>query len=288
MLTSALHPHSRSAGINDSALFVIESSKPHIAPFLEKGFKLVFTGHSLGAGTAALAAAHARTNGGDGYSGATAITFACPGIISAKNKDGSKSAACKAMKAFVTTHILGYDIVPRASGMAVFTLLDSIFSNNWKEKTKKKLEEEAKKKMGAAAGALGGMMSKAAAALPPPSQEEIAAKAAEAKKIQDEIAEGTYHTSLCACFAFNCARDELYCPGRKKIEAYPHILPGGKLRHFVKVADGAQTFVTKKRKFHGVILSAQGKICIVSSSACRRIHSIDFDTEPGAFLNNHK
>jgi hypothetical protein len=178
------------AGINDSALFVIESSKSHVAPFLEKGFSLVFTGHSLGAGTAALAAAHARTMGGNGYSGATAITFACPGIISAKNSDGSKSAACKALKAFVTTHILGYDIVPRASGVAVFTLLDNIFSNNWKEKTKKKMEEEAKKRLGAAAGALGGMMSMAAAAVPPPTAEELEAKAAEAKRIKEEIDEG--------------------------------------------------------------------------------------------------
>ena len=102
----------------------------------------MFTGHSLGAGTAALAAAHARTAGGQGYGEATAVTFACPGIVAAKNSDGSKSGASKALKKFVTTFILGYDIVPRAAGVAVFKLLDNIFSNNWKEKTKKKMEEE--------------------------------------------------------------------------------------------------------------------------------------------------
>jgi hypothetical protein len=157
---------------------------------LEKGFSLVFTGHSLGAGTAALAAAHARSQGGNGYSEATAITFACPGIISAKNADGSKSSPCKAMKTFVTTHVLGFDIVPRASGHAIFTLLDSIFSNNWKEKTKKRLEEEAKKKLGAHAGAMGNMMSKVAEAAPPPTAEEIAATEAEVKRIVEEIAKG--------------------------------------------------------------------------------------------------
>ena len=184
------------SGIDDSALFVIEESKTHIAPFLSKGFSLVFTGHSLGAGTAALAAAHSRSAGGEGYKDATAVTFACPGVIAAKNGDGSKNAACKAMKKFVTTYILGYDVVPRAAGVAVFRLLDDIFSNNWKEKTKKKVEEEAKKKMGAAAGMMGGAMSKMAAAIPPPTAEEKAAEDAKKQKVADEIAEGRH------CFAF--------------------------------------------------------------------------------------
>jgi hypothetical protein len=127
-------------GINASALFVIEDSRTHIAPFLAKGFSLVFTGHSLGAGTAALAAAHARSRSEDGYKDATAVTFACPGIISGK-------ASIKVMKTFVTTFIYGFDVVPRASGVAIFKLLDKIFSNNWKEKTMEWLAEEAKKKV---------------------------------------------------------------------------------------------------------------------------------------------
>jgi hypothetical protein len=172
---------------------VIEQSKSHIAPFLSKGFSLVFTGHSLGAGTAALAAAHSRSAGGEGYKDATAVTFACPGVIAAKNGDGSKNAACKAMKKFVTTYILGYDVVPRAAGVAVFRLLDDIFSNNWKEKTKKKVEEEAKKKMGAAAGMMGNAMSKMAAAIPPPTAEEKAAEDAKKQKVADEIAEGRHY-----------------------------------------------------------------------------------------------
>jgi len=232
------------SGIDDSALFVIEESKTHIAPFLSKGFSLVFTGHSLGAGTAALAAAHSRSAGGEGYKDATAVTFACPGVIAAKNGDGSKNAACKAMKKFVTTYILGYDVVPRAAGVAVFRLLDDIFSNNWKEKTKKKVEEEAKKKMGAAAGMMGGAMSKMAAAIPPPTAEEKAAEDAKKQKVADEIAEG-----------------------RDKISKYPHILPGGKLVHFVKDSDAPGCYITKKNRFHSVILSAK---------------------EPGAFFNNHK
>jgi ABC-type proline/glycine betaine transport system substrate-binding protein len=127
-------------GINASALFVIEDSRIHIAPFLARGFSLVFTGHSLGAGTAALAAAHARSGSEDGYKDATAVTFACPGIISGK-------ASIKAMKTFVTTFIYGFDVVPRASGVAIFKLLDRIFSNNWKEKTMEWMAEEAKKKV---------------------------------------------------------------------------------------------------------------------------------------------
>ncbi len=189
------------SGINDSALFVIEDSKPHIAAFLSQGFSLVFTGHSLGAGTAALAAAHARTAGGQGYGDATAVTFACPGIVAAKNSDGSKSAASKALKKFVTTYILGYDIVPRAAGVAVFKLLDNIFSNDWKEKTKKRLAEEAKKKLGANAGMLGGAMAKMSAAMPEPTAEEKAAEAAKVKKVLDDIAEGVL--PWCYCFVLS-------------------------------------------------------------------------------------
>jgi len=134
------------SGISDSAQFVIENSKAHVAPYLEKGFSLVFTGHSLGAGTAALAAAYSRTSGDKGYKDATAVTFACPGIVAARDANGSKSAASHLMKKFVTTYILGFDVVPRASGVAVFKLLDNIFSLDWKAKFKQMMEEEAKKK----------------------------------------------------------------------------------------------------------------------------------------------
>jgi hypothetical protein len=181
-------------GIQESAEFVIQSTKDHIAPYLEKGFSLVFTGHSLGAGTAALATAHVRSNFGGKYKEATAVTFACPGIVAAKNDDGSKSELSKAMKTYVTTYILGYDVVPRAAGVAVFKLLDNIFSNNWEEKTKKKIEEEAKKKLGAAAGMMGSAMKMAAAAAPKPTAAELAAEAAKKKKIADDVAEGIVST----------------------------------------------------------------------------------------------
>ncbi len=122
--------------------------------------------------------------------------------MAAKNSDGSKSAASKALKKFVTTYILGYDIVPRAAGVAVFKLLDNIFSNDWKEKTKKKLAEEAKKKLGASAGMLGGAMAKMSAAMPEPTEEEKAAEAAKVKKVLDDIAEGVVCDlgAMASCF----------------------------------------------------------------------------------------
>ena len=92
----------------------------------------------------------------------------------------------------MTTYILGYDVVPRAAGVAVFKLLDNIFSNNWKEKTKKKLEEEAKKRLGASAGMLGGAMSAMAAAAPKPTAQELALESAKVKEVLDKIAEGQY------------------------------------------------------------------------------------------------
>ena len=181
-------------GINAAALFVIEDSKAHVSPFLAKGFSLVFTGHSLGAGTAALAAAHARSGSEDGYKDATAVTFACPGVISCSKECN------KILKSFVTTFVLGFDIVPRATGLAVFNLLDKIFSNNWKEKVWLKIlaeakekaaeatkkAEEAKKKM----GPLGANMKIPVIPLPTKTEAQIQEEAAAHAKAVADIAEG--------------------------------------------------------------------------------------------------
>jgi hypothetical protein len=113
------------------------------------------------------------------------------------------------MKKFVTTYILGFDVVPRASGVAVFKLLDNIFSLDWKAKFKQMMEEEAKKRLGAAAGLAGGLMAKAQQSLPQPSDEEKAAEEERKAKVEAEIAEGNppshcintiWHWSLRAFF----------------------------------------------------------------------------------------
>ncbi len=181
-------------GINASALFVIEDSKAHVAPFLAKGFSLVFTGHSLGAGTAALAAAHSRSGNEDGYKDATATTFACPGVISCGKECN------RILKTFVTTFILGFDIVPRATGLAIFNLLDKIFSSNWREKLWLKIVAEAKEKAAEATkkaeevkkkmGALGANMKIPVIPIPTKSEEKIQEEAAAHAKAVAEIAEG--------------------------------------------------------------------------------------------------
>jgi hypothetical protein len=181
-------------GINAAALFVIDDSKAHVSPFLAKGFSLVFTGHSLGAGTAALAAAHARSGSEDGYKEATAVTFACPGVISCGKECN------KVLKTFVTTFILGFDIVPRATGLAIFNLLDKIFSNNWKEKVWLKIVAEAKEKAAEATkkaeeakkkmGPLGANMKIPVIPLPTKTEAQIQEEAAAHAKAVADIAEG--------------------------------------------------------------------------------------------------
>jgi hypothetical protein len=166
-------------GINASALFVIEDSKPHISPFLSKGFSLVFTGHSLGAGTAALAAAHCRSQNEDGYKDATAVTFACPGIISGKE-------CAKVIKQFVTAFIFGFDAVPRMSGVAIFNLLDKIYSNNWKEKSMARLAEEATKRL----GVLGAMASSLLTPTKAPEKTKKKKQKQPLTRVQAEIEEG--------------------------------------------------------------------------------------------------
>jgi hypothetical protein len=54
--------------------------------------------------------------------------------------------------------------------------------------------------------------------------------------------------------------------GRRKISAYPHILPGGSLRHMIKNPDSktGSTFRTKKKLFHEVIMSAKGLIALAA------------------------
>jgi hypothetical protein len=78
--------------------------------------------------------------------------------------------------------------------------------------------------------------------------------------------------------------------GRQKIKEYPHILPSGKLRHCVKTESSKTVFISKKNRFHEVILSPTG--ALVSPLLFLNVFvccvSLRTFVDPGAFFANHK
>jgi hypothetical protein len=73
---------------------------------------------------------------------------------------------------------------------------------------------------------------------------------------------------------------------RKKIAEYPHILPGGALRHCVMIGDVKSTNKSKKKNFHEILLSHSG-LCPVVARFLELTCAAPM-ADPLAFVKNHR
>jgi hypothetical protein len=72
------------------------------------------------------------------------------------------------------------------------------------------------------------------------------------------------------------------------MKQYPHILPGGKLIHFVKNGDESTCYISKKNRFHEVVLSSKGQRLFDTTYAAIMPTDGVFISDPSAFFQNHK
>jgi hypothetical protein len=109
--------------------------------FLRTGYKLVVTGHSLGAGTATLIAMILKQKG----HACQAYGFATPANV--------ESSAAAGTSDYVTTVIMGDDVIPRASPLALRELVLRIHGLPWADMAEGDwIEERLTKDMGSLAG----------------------------------------------------------------------------------------------------------------------------------------
>jgi hypothetical protein len=114
-------------GMLCAARWLVREVGPALAQALaaNPGFEPLITGHSLGGGTAALAAMMLREAAGTtpAFAQASAIGIACPAVVTAE-----LAAGCAP---FTTTVVCGADLVPFISPAAVDALRSEVLASSW-------------------------------------------------------------------------------------------------------------------------------------------------------------
>eukprot|EP00040_Diaphanoeca_grandis_P020749 m.110343 g.110343 ORF g.110343 m.110343 type:complete len:530 (-) comp28030_c0_seq1:91-1680(-) len=122
------------SGINAYAEHLMNKSSHKLTAYAEQGYKLTFTGHSLGAAVAALSAIKMRTQLGllEGLQ-VQCFGFATPACV------GPKLASSSFAKNFITTVIHDDDVIPRVSLSNVATFRTTMCEYDWKSVTRRNL-----------------------------------------------------------------------------------------------------------------------------------------------------